>query len=233
MSQPAAESEPTVEVPAIDKPEDFVDAQETIEEKPKAHRSKQTKREKSQADTTKTPQMRSGRLVPVSNAGHAKKKLTSVAGKKSGTAEPVKVKKGHRYRPGTVALRKIREYQKSTDRLIPHAAFNRLIREIAHDFKTDLRWQADGVIALHEAAETFLTKMLDETGKLALHSGRETIQDRDLQFICAVHNDTLNQHKIRLTGRLAKKMGGKEFSMPLSTPTKKEPAAATPKPAKA
>ena len=41
------------------------------------------------------------------------------------------VKKPHRYRPGTVALREIRKYQKSTELLIRKLPFQRLVREIA------------------------------------------------------------------------------------------------------
>ena len=44
-------------------------------------------------------------------------------------------KKPHRYRPGTVALREIRRYQKSTDLLIRKLPFSRLVREIAQDMK--------------------------------------------------------------------------------------------------
>jgi histone H3/H4 len=46
--------------------------------------------------------------------------------------------KPHRYRPGTVALREIRRYQKSTDLLLRKLPFQRLVREIAQDFKNDL-----------------------------------------------------------------------------------------------
>lgn len=45
------------------------------------------------------------------------------------------VKKPHRFRPGTVALREIRRYQKSTELLIRKLPFQRLVREIAQDFK--------------------------------------------------------------------------------------------------
>ncbi|GBP62452.1 Histone H3 [Eumeta japonica] len=63
------------------------------------------------------------------------------------------VKKPHRYRPGTVALREIRRYQKSTELLIRKLPFQRLVREIAQDFKTDLRFQSSAVMALQEASE--------------------------------------------------------------------------------
>ncbi|KAF2310065.1 hypothetical protein GH714_006404 [Hevea brasiliensis] len=66
------------------------------------------------------------------------------------------VKKPHRYRPGTVALREIRKYQKSTELLIRKLPFQRLVREIAQDFKTDLRFQSHAVLALQEAAEAYL-----------------------------------------------------------------------------
>ncbi|XDV17244.1 hypothetical protein PO909_023141, partial [Leuciscus waleckii] len=66
------------------------------------------------------------------------------------------VKKPHRYRPGTVALREIRRYQKSTELLIRKLPFQRLVREIAQDFKTDLRFQSSAVMALQEASEAYL-----------------------------------------------------------------------------
>uniref|UniRef100_A0A803YCX5 Histone H3 n=1 Tax=Meleagris gallopavo TaxID=9103 RepID=A0A803YCX5_MELGA len=53
--------------------------------------------------------------------------------------------KPHRYRPGTVALREIRRYQKSTELLIRKLPFQRLVREIAQDFKTDLRFQSSAL----------------------------------------------------------------------------------------
>merc|ERR1712076_306934 len=66
------------------------------------------------------------------------------------------VKKPHRYRPGTVALREIRRYQKSTELLLRKLPFQRLVREIAQDFKTDLRFQSSAVMALQEASEAYL-----------------------------------------------------------------------------
>merc|ERR1719191_2396758 len=55
--------------------------------------------------------------------------------------------KKHRYRPGVVALREIRKYQKSTELLIRKLPFQRLVREVAQDFKTDLRFQSQAVLA--------------------------------------------------------------------------------------
>jgi histone H3 len=60
------------------------------------------------------------------------------------------VKKTHRFRPGTVALREIRKYQKSTELLIRKLPFQRLVREIARELKSDLRFQASAIAALQE-----------------------------------------------------------------------------------
>ncbi|XP_063786019.1 histone H3-like [Pseudophryne corroboree] len=66
------------------------------------------------------------------------------------------VKKPHRYRPGTTALREISRYHKSTELLIHKLPFQRLVREIAQDFKTDLRFQSSAVMALQEASKAYL-----------------------------------------------------------------------------
>jgi len=63
-------------------------------------------------------------------------------------------KKRHRYRPGTVALREIRRYQKST-KTPPHKlTFQCLVREVAKDFKSELRFQSFAIAALQEESET-------------------------------------------------------------------------------
>ena len=58
------------------------------------------------------------------------------------------IKKPHRFRPGTVALREIRKFQKSTELLIRKLPFQRLVREIAGEYKSDLRFQSQAVLAL-------------------------------------------------------------------------------------
>ncbi|MGH0116631.1 UNVERIFIED_CONTAM: hypothetical protein FKN15_012226 [Acipenser sinensis] len=80
------------------------------------------------------------------------------------------VKKPHRYRPGTVALREIRRYQKSTELLIRKLPFQRLVREIAQDFKTDLRFQSSAVMALQEASEAYLVGLFEDTSLCAIHA---------------------------------------------------------------
>ena len=92
------------------------------------------------------------------------------------------VKKPHRYRPGTVALREIRRYQKSTELLIRKLPFQRLVREIAQDFKTDLRFQSSAVVALQEASEAYLVGLFEDTNLCAIHAKRVTIMPKDIQL---------------------------------------------------
>ena len=90
------------------------------------------------------------------------------------------VKKPHRYRPGTVSLREIRKFQKSTDLLIRQRPFQRLVREIAQHIKPDIRFQSSALAALQEASEDFLVKMFDQVNILAIHAGRVTIKSTDV-----------------------------------------------------
>ena len=98
------------------------------------------------------------------------------------TSKAPLVKKPHRYRPGTVALREIRKYQKSTELLIRKAPFQRLVREIAQDFKIDLRFQSSAVMALQEAAEAYLVGLFEDTNLCAIHAKRVTIMPKDMQL---------------------------------------------------
>ncbi|XP_072526121.1 uncharacterized protein [Salminus brasiliensis] len=102
-----------------------------------------------------------------------RKQLATKAARKSAPATGG-VKKPHRYRPGTVALREIRRYQKSTELLIRKLPFQRLVREIAQDFKTDLRFQSSAVMALQEASEAYLVGLFEDTNlkEAARMSGR-------------------------------------------------------------
>lgn len=71
------------------------------------------------------------------------------------TAPPVGgIRKPHRFRSGTVALRDIRRYQKSTEMLIPRMPFQRLVREIAQNRKTNLRFQVPALRALRHSCRT-------------------------------------------------------------------------------
>jgi len=96
-----------------------------------------------------------------------------------------------RYRPGTVALREIRKYQKSTELLLRKLPFARIVREIAMDMTTDmnnyadgagLRWQSSALLALQEATEAYLVHLFEDANLCAIHAKRVTIMQRDIQL---------------------------------------------------
>ena len=93
------------------------------------------------------------------------------------------VKKPRRYRPGTVALREIRKYQKSTDLLIRKLPFQRLVREVVQNkFGSQYRFQSPALLALQEASEDFLVHMFGQVNDIAIHGKRVTIKPKDIQL---------------------------------------------------
>jgi len=126
------------------------------------------------ARTKQTARKQTGAKAP-------RKQIGSKAARKSA---PISggVKKPHRFKPGTVALREIRKFQKSTDLLIRKLPFQRLVREIATEYKSDLRFQSQAVLALQEAAEAYLVGLFEDTNLCAIHAKRVTIMPKDIQL---------------------------------------------------
>jgi histone H3 len=129
---------------------------------------------------------RTKQVARKSTGGKAPRK--AVASKKR-VCEAGGVKKPHRFRPGTVALREIRRYQKSTANLVPKMPFQRLVREIAQDYKTDLRFQASAILAAQEATEAYLVGMFEDTNLCAIHAKRVTIFPKDIQLARRVRGE--------------------------------------------
>ena len=88
--------------------------------------------------------------------------------------------KPHRYRAGTVALQDICHFQKTSALLIRKLPFQRLVREIAQDFKTELRFQSAVILCLQEAAEAYLVRLFDDANLCAIHTRRVTIMLKDI-----------------------------------------------------
>ena len=126
------------------------------------------------ARTKQTARKNTGAKAP-------RKHIANKAARKSAPANSG-LKKPHRFRPGTVALREIRKYQKSTELLLRKLPFQRLVREIAQEFKTDLRFQSSAVLALQEAAEAYMVGLFEDTNLCAIHAKRVTIMPKDMQL---------------------------------------------------
>ena len=108
-----------------------------------------------------------------------RKQLATKAARKSAPATGG-VKKPHRFRPGTVALREIRRYQKSTELLLRKLPFQRLVREVASEYKSDLRFQATAIAALQEATEAYMVSLFEDTNLAAIHAKRVTVMSKDM-----------------------------------------------------
>ena len=93
-----------------------------------------------------------------------------------------KKRKAQRYRPGTVALREIRRYQKTSELLIRRIPFQRLVREITQVHNPYLRFQSGAILALQESAEAYLVGLLEDTNLCAIHAKRVTIMLKDMQL---------------------------------------------------
>ncbi|KAL3448573.1 histone H3 [Aspergillus insuetus] len=116
----------------------------------------------------------------------------SIAGKRPSTSnvqagDPNPTGRRRRYRPGTVALKEIRKYQRSYDLLLRKLPFARLVREVALDLLpaevgAELRWQSHAILALQEAAEAFLVHLFEDTNLCAIHAKRVTIMQKDIQL---------------------------------------------------
>ncbi|XP_072988396.1 histone H3.3-like [Typha latifolia] len=121
-----------------------------------------------------------------STGGEAPRKELAQKAARSGKTIPNpklgRLKRPHRFRPGTVALREIRKFQKTTELLIRKMPFQRLVREIAQDFKMDLRFQSHAVLALQEAAESYIIGMFEDANLCAIHAKRVTIMTKDIQL---------------------------------------------------
>ena len=101
------------------------------------------------------------------------------------------LKRPHRFRPGTVALKEIRKYQKSCDLLIKRLPFQRVVKEIVQNlFDQQYRWQASALAALQEAAEAYLVGVFEDSNLCAIHAKRVTIMPKDIQLARRIRGET-------------------------------------------
>ena len=139
------------------------------------------------ARTKQTARKATGAKAPRKQlANKAARKTTAVANSDVGG-----IKKPHRFRPGTVALREIRKFQKSTELLIRKLPFQRLVREIAQEYKSDLRFQSQAVLALQEAAEAYMVGLFEDTNLCAIHAKRVTIMPKDIQLARRIRGERI------------------------------------------
>ena len=109
------------------------------------------------------------------------------------------IKMPHRYRPGMVALREIRWYQRSTENLIKKTPFQKLIREISQEYRicpdspgtplVQVCFQSTAIAALQEAAENFIVGLFEDVNLLAIHARHVTIMPHDIHLALRIRGD--------------------------------------------
>ncbi|KZV21890.1 hypothetical protein F511_05580 [Dorcoceras hygrometricum] len=134
---------------------------------------------------TKQPALRrTTRRKPAATGGTPTSTPKRSSGRSASTTSRAgQVQKKRRNRPGTVALREIRKYQKSWNLLIPAAPFIRTVREISSFYAPDIsRWQAEALVALQEAAEDYIVQLFEEAMLCAIHAKRVTLMKKDFEL---------------------------------------------------
>lgn len=133
---------------------------------------------------THTTMARTKQTARKSTGGATPRKHMIVKARRTAPAE----KKAHRYRPGTVALREIKKYQKSFDLLVPRAHMAALMREQINQVvpTLDTRVRGSALLAFQEAAEAFLVGLLENSNLSAIHAKRVTVQAKDIDLATRV-----------------------------------------------
>ena len=157
--------------------------------KPSTSAQQRLKPKKPSAQSVKEAQAELKRILAEKREEKRKKAVARMAKKGGQKAPKGGVKKRYRYRPGTVALKQIRQYQKTTELLIRKLPFQRLVREIACDSEViksplcgKVRFQSAAIMALQEAAEAYLVGLFEDTNLCAIHAKRVTIMPKDIQL---------------------------------------------------
>ena len=125
------------------------------------------------------------------------KQLATKAARRSAPASGG-IKKPHRSRPGTVALREIRRYQKSTDLLIRKLPFQRLAREVLQDLNkpgsyqrySAKRFQATSLLAIQESVEAFSVGLFEDVNLCTIHARRVTNMPKDMQLALRIRGES-------------------------------------------
>ena len=157
--------------------------------KPSTSAQQRLKPKKPSAQSVKEAQAELKRILAEKREEEHKKAAARMAKKGGQKAPKGGVKKRYRYRPGTVALKQIRQYQKSTELLIRKLPFQRLVREIASDSEViksplcgKVRFQSAAIMALQEATEAYLVGLFEDSNLCAIHARRVTIMPKDIQL---------------------------------------------------
>ena len=132
---------------------------------------------------------KSSKVGKVNSAVKAEKAIKKTAPAEGG------MKKKMRWRPGTVALREIKRYQKVTDLLLAKAPFQRFVRSICDGIDSQLRFQSQALLALQEAAESYLTGLFEDANLCAIHATRVTVMKKDIDLARRIRGERFQDYR--------------------------------------
>lgn len=118
-------------------------------------------------------------VVPYIHPEFLKKKPVKSRKKKSSKTT------SHKFKPGTVATREIRRYQKSTELLLQKTPFSKVVRHITNELyqeENKIHFGAGSLIAIQTFVEQTVTRLLRETVDITIHASREGINDSDVRL---------------------------------------------------
>lgn len=105
------------------------------------------------------------------------------------------VKRKFRFRPGTVAIREIKRYQRSADLLLPRAPFQRLLRDICLGINAQLRFQSNAISALQEATESYIVGLFEDANLCAVHAKRVTLMKKDMDLARRIRGEAFKDYR--------------------------------------
>ena len=117
-----------------------------------------------------------------------------------------------RFKAGTVALREIKRYQKSTNLLLPRASFQRVVRSICMEIDNTLRCQAQALLALQEATEAYLVGVFEDANLCCVHAKRMTIMKQDMELARRIRGES--NYDFRVQGEISKQEQAEFISLP-------------------
>ena len=131
-----------------------------------------------------------------SSVATGSKASKSTMKKKTAPAEGgVKTVRERRFRPGTVAIREIKRYQKTTNLLLLKAPFQRFVRAICEGIDAQLRFQSQALLAVQEAAEMYLVGLFEDTNLCAIHANRVTVMKKDMDLARRIRGERFHDHR--------------------------------------
>lgn len=116
------------------------------------------------------------------------------ARKSTGAHHVVKKGEKRRHKPGELALKDIKRLRNTTDLQIPKASFHRLVREITLAYSPpdgfSIKYQVAALIALQEAAESYLVNLFEDGNRCTTHAKRVTLMPRDVDLARHLRGET-------------------------------------------